>query len=347
MIEHHTDKKTDFMDKEQPQGANLKPTTKEFSNLDLLPEVWAKRAPIAIFVIAATLISIAYTLVTPSMYTAETSILPELDKGKLLGLGGLSDMAAAAGLGSGDSPVSKLYPMIIKSARILREVIYTRYLVSEKGDSVDLIRLWRIEGKDEADKFEHALSTLRDRMSIASDNRLGTLILSVEMEGPGLAADVANNITTELDLYTRTRRRTNVTAQREFIEQRLQEVEVSLRTAENTLRGFRDKNRRLVDSPQLLLEQGRLERDVQINSTIFIELKKQVEVSKIEEIKNLPMINVLDSARVPTEKSSPKRRRIVTVVLVLSSLLASGYVIVQNVPAVRAFHENLKAIRFR
>ena len=86
------------------------------SILELIPEVWARRKPIGIFVVASTIIAVLIVLLLPPLYTAETSILPELDKGKLLGLGGMADLAAAAGMNVGDAPVSKLYPMIIKSA---------------------------------------------------------------------------------------------------------------------------------------------------------------------------------------------------------------------------------------
>jgi len=141
------------------------------------------------------------------------------------------------------------------------------------------------------------------------------------MEEPQLAADVANQITAELDDYTRTKRRTNATLQREFIEQRMKEVEEQLGRSEIALKEFRERNRRIMDSPQLMLEQERLARDVQINSTVFIELKKQLEIAKIEEIKNIPIINVLDVARPPVKKSYPKRAPVTLIAFVLSTIV--------------------------
>ena len=335
------------MDNEQHKIANPQSTPQEFTFFALLPEVWAKRRSIAILVTATTIISIVIVFLLPKLYTAEATILPELEKNKLLGLGGMSDLAAVTGLSLGESPVSKLYPMIITSARILREVIYGRYATLAVSDSVDLIRFWKIDGDNEEEKFERALKKLRARMDVSFDNRLGTLALKVDLEEPRLAADVANKITNELDLYTRTKRRTSVTAQREFIEQRLQEVDQSLKNAENTLRSFREKNRRIVDSPQLMLEQGRLERDIQINSTIFVELKKQVEIAKIEEIKNIPIINVLDTARVPIEKSYPRRRLVVSTVFLLSLFFVIAGIAMQKHPATANFTRRLRAIQFR
>ena len=78
-----------------------------------------------------------------------------------------------------------------------------------------------------------------------------------------------------------------------------------LTKSENSLKEFREKNRQVL-SPNLLLEQERLIRDVQINSTIYTELRKQFELVKIEEVKNIPVINVMDPARAPGKKISRK-----------------------------------------
>jgi len=100
------------------------------------------------------------------------------------------------------------------------------------------------------------------------------------------------------------------------------------------------------DSPQMLLEQERLIREVTINSTIYTELKKcrcpnpaiernlplfgfrlvqrdsgrrnweagQQEIVKIEEIKNIPIINVMDDGRAAAKKEKPKRSTIALVI---------------------------------
>lgn len=274
------------------------------------------------FVGMTTFFSAGIVYFVPNKYIAEVTILPELDKSKLMGFSGLSDLAGMAGLNVGETPMTKLYPMIIKSAKILREVIYKKYKVASKSDSVSLIQFWNIDKGTEAEKFEWALKRLQTATEVEFDGRLGTLRLKVEMGDSTLAADVANSITNELDLYIRTKRRTSVTVQREFIEQRLTEVGQTLRAVEDSMKTFREKNRRIIDSPQLLMEQGRLERAVQINSTVFIELKKQIEIAKIEEIKNIPIINILDSARVPVQKSSPNRRSAVAIAFILSLVVA-------------------------
>ena len=83
-------------------------------------------------------------------------------------------------------------------------------------------------------------------------------------------------------------------------------------------------------SPQILLEQERFIRDVQINATVYTELRKQFELVKIEEVKNIPVINVMDSARPPAKKDKPKRATIVLSVFFLSFFSSVGYTIVKH-----------------
>ncbi len=292
---------------------------------NMLPRIISQWKKILIIVASLTILSGIYLFFIPNIYTAETSILPEMEKNKMLGMISNLNIAAATGLTLGETPVSKLYPMIIKSSRVLYEVIYTKYNTDEFKDSVDLIRYWKIEKKSEPENYEAALKRLRNRMDVAFDNKLGTLILKVDMEEPKLAADVANNITAQLDDYTRTKKKTGVTLQREFIEKRLQEVKLTLQTAEDNLTYFREKNRRIGDSPELMIAEERLIRNVQINSTIFIELTKQIEIARIEEIKNIPLINILDYARIPIQKSYPHRAIMFILIFIFCTAIISLY----------------------
>lgn len=56
-----------------------------------------------------------------------------------------------------------------------------------------------------------------------------------------------------------------------------------------------------------LSRQERLSRDVQVNSAIFVELKKQYELAKLDEVKNITIVNILDPARAPVRKERPTR----------------------------------------
>ncbi len=207
----------------------------------IVSRIWLHRKFIALFVGVASLLSIVVSLLLTPLYTAQTSILPELSKERTLGLAGLQSLAEATGLNVGETPVLKLYPMIVKSERILKEVLYTRYRTNAFAQEVNLIEYWEITGDTQNEILEKALKKIRNRMDVSFDMRLGTVSIAVEMEEPQLAADVANRVTEALDQYTRTKRITNATLQREFIEQRLKDVEGALKKSEVILKEFREK----------------------------------------------------------------------------------------------------------
>ena len=101
-------------------------------------------------------------------------------------------------------------------------------------------------------------------------------------------------------------------------------------SSENKLKEFRERNRQ-VFAPQLLLEQERLLRDITINGTLYSELRKQYELAKIEEIKNIPVLNVMDPARPNAMKDKPKRSTIVLGTFIISLLGAVGFVFAKNI----------------
>lgn len=165
---------------------------------------------------------------------------------------------------------------------------------------------------------------------MAVDNQTFLVTLGIETRYPQLSADILNTLIRELDEFIRTKRTTSASEQRKWIEGRLEQVKFDLERAENRLKNFREANRVISGSPQLQLEQGRLVRDVEINNTLYVELKKQYEIAKIEEIKNIPIINVLDPARPPARKENPKRSVIVLLTFFLSAFVSLFLVIVVN-----------------
>ena len=94
-----------------------------------------------------------------------------------------------------------------------------------------------------------------------------------------------------------------------------------LEKAEGDLKVLREKNKRIEKSPDLQLEQGRLVREVRVQEEVYLTLKKELEIVKIEEVKSLPTIRVLDEAVAPIIKSKPNRKLIMVVARFLALLL--------------------------
>jgi uncharacterized protein involved in exopolysaccharide biosynthesis len=182
-----------------------------------------------------------------------------------------------------------------------------------------------------AKNLDEALIRLKSLMAVSLDVKTNVVSASVEMREPRLAADVLNAALSEMDLFLREKRSTGATEQRKWIESRLVQVNAELRNAEEALKNFRDRNRRVTDSPELLLEQERLSREVQIKGTIDLELRKQAEIAKIDEIKQITTINVLDEGREPVKKERPKRGMNAAIGFLLAFLGTSGFFAVRSI----------------
>ena len=303
----------------------------EINLIELLETIWGGRWWILSVTGLITILSIVYALLQPPMYTATVTILPDTDPSGRSQLAQFAGLAAMAGVDiSGGSDI-ELYPNIMKSETVLRDVIYKKYTTEKFDHQVNVIEFWEIEGDTHEEKFESVLEKLRENVisvSVARDTRFVTL--SVQAEEPRLASDLANNIADQLDEYMITKRRTKASEQRNWIERRLKEVEKDLEVSEEALKDFRERNVRIADSPRLLLDQQRLMRDLEVNNAVFVELKKQYEAVRIQEIRDMPVVQILDYARVPVEKSGPRRKMIVIGAFLLGIILSTIIVFLKN-----------------
>ncbi|MGA9407998.1 MAG: Wzz/FepE/Etk N-terminal domain-containing protein [Bacteroidota bacterium] len=299
-----------------------------FNYEELFTVLWGSRKLIGIITISVTVAAIIISLFLPKYYRSTVVILPETNPSKLAGL---SNLASLAGVNvGGEVSLSRLYPTIVTSEAVLKNVIYQKYRTASFSDSVDLLKIWDLDDKDPQLAYELMLKSLRNELEVSLDSKTTVLTISLSTQDPQLSADIVNAIASELDLFVRTKRTTNATEERKWIEGRLIELKGDLEKSENALKDFRENNRRVADSPQLLLEQERFIREVQINSTLYEELKKQYELAKIEEIKNIPIVNIMDAGRPAAKKEKPRRSIIVFASFFLSFFGGMGFVYLKH-----------------
>jgi uncharacterized protein involved in exopolysaccharide biosynthesis len=288
--------------------------------------IWSKRKRELQVIAGATLLAVIISLLLPNYYKSSAVILPQTDEGGLAALASLSGLASAAGINVGQVTIEELFPDIISSESVLKDVLYAKYATKKFAHPVDLITYWDIEGTDSAEIYELALKRLRKELDVSQDRKTDVVTVSILTKEPQLSADIVNNVTAGLDLFLRTKKKTNASEQREWIETRLAEVNADLAKSEDALKNFREENRQVGDSPALLLEQTRLMRNVDINTTLFTTLKQQYELARIEEVKNIPIVNIMDAARPAGKKDKPRRSIIVISVFLISIIGTLGCV---------------------
>ena len=154
-----------------------------------------------------------------------------------------------------------------------------------------------------------------------TDFRTGLITLQVVWDRNWLAAGVTNAMIDSLDRYIRLKSNAKARENRLFVESQMQGAYDSLLTAEARLTTFREQNRRIEHSPELLEERERLDRDKRIQEENYLVLRKEYALAKIEEVQNTSIVNILDRAIVPMDRTSPKRTLIVLAMAFLGTLL--------------------------
>lgn len=279
-------------------------------------------------------------LFVDNYYDATIEIMPEYGNSSTM-LGGLGGLAAIAGINVGEATPTEIYNNLIYSETVLSPVIYHKYKTEEFDDSVNLIEYFEIEPKTiseddlftliERDKFLQVVDMFNKSIMTSSVDRITSIMKNtIRTKEPSLSTEICNNIVESLDKYIRTKRKSNAKEQRIYIEERVNQVKDSLTIVENQLKEFREQNRIVGQSPQLLLEQGRLQRSLEIQQTIYIELTKQLELIKLEEIKDVPVINVKEEAGIPIKKAGPRRSVYLLVIMVFSISVTSIIFLFKN-----------------
>ncbi len=285
-------------------------------------------------IVAVITLIILFFVVKP-YYTSSVTILP--DSGRKPTFNQLSDLAALAGISVGENAGTEIYQNLLTAETVLAPAVYAKYKTEEFTDSVNLIKYFEIDNYSDEPveirkrkRFLKIKKILLGKIQTRLDRKTKILTLSVTMPESKLSAEVANNIVKSLDNYLRTKTKTYASEQSRYIEKRILQVSDSLNTAENKLKDFREKNRVIISSPALLLKQTRLLRNVKILQSVYIELNKQLELAKIEEVKDTPILNIKEYAKDPIKKAGPKRLMIFLIVFAFSSIISSLFMILKN-----------------
>ena len=159
------------------------------------------------------------------------------------------------------------------------------------------------------------------------EDRLTSLIkITVTLEDPVVSANVANFIGDQVQSYIQKENSAQTNKEKIFISDRLLIVKNELESIELELKNFKERNRGYEDSPELFMIFSRLFREVETKKQLYITLQQQLELARIEEVKQTPILHILDYAVPPSRKSSPNRILFLafsTIFGLISSSLAS------------------------
>jgi uncharacterized protein involved in exopolysaccharide biosynthesis len=300
--------------------------------LDVFNVLLRRRRLVVTLPLATAVLTLLVAVVVPATYTARTTFVPEpgsAAQGRLpagfAGLGGVAGLAGAlsASLGGDASRSPRFYAEVAKSSDVLEKVLLTRFPTNSlRPDSASLLRILAVSGRNFADSLQRGAKKLSRRVVVRVDNQTGIVELTVDSREPRLSALVANRFVALLNEFNTHTRQSRARERRKFVEERVAEGERSLRAAEDQLKQFYEKNRSWQQAPQLVFEEGRLRRQVELNQELYLTLRREYETARIEEVNDTPIITVVDSATPPTRRSKPKLVILTTLAFILGCLIA-------------------------
>jgi uncharacterized protein involved in exopolysaccharide biosynthesis len=270
------------------------------------------------------------------VYTGTTTFTPETPTptGLSGGLAGLAGLAGQLGI-SVMSPTSvspDFFSGVLHSREILRATLESEFPDSSTVPphaARRLIDILQIKGRSPEERRETAIRRLTHQTDVVIDRRTGIVSLNVEMPSRELAAQVANRMVELLNRFNLERRQSQSREERRFSGERLATAERELRAAEQAHLSFLQRNRAYSESPLLSFEVNRLFRDVQLKQEVFLTLTKSYEQARISEVRDTPVLTVIDSAVPPIQRTRPRRTLGVLIALLISTLIgiAAAYVV--------------------
>ena len=303
----------------------------------LLDYAWVlsrhRRTILGIAAVAAIL-TLVISFLLPTRWTAEAGFIPETSTSIQLPTG-INAIAGELGfsLPSGDPTSSPdFYAAVTESRSLLEQTLMTRFRVpgAAASDSAPLIDILGIENDDPRQRMEDGVQWMQDHSSSKVDAKTGVISLEAELPDPDLAASVVSRMVALLNEFNQRTRNQRARERRRFTESRTADAQRDLTAAEDDLRAFLVRNRSFDNSPQLLFEHQRLDRQVQIRQDVYQTLRREYEVARIDEVNNTPVLTVVDSPTPPAKPSSPRRVRMTLVALVLGLLVGATYAFVRE-----------------
>lgn len=276
--------------------------------LELVTELLRYRRHFIVIPFLAAVLFVSYVLFLPRKYTSTLSFVPQVSDAGLGGAGAIAAQLGVAMPGVDLTQTPDFYASLLRSDQISRDLVVTPYLITDKigvRRYANIVSILGVKSSSGARSRDDAADLLRRKMRVSSSLKTGEVQLDVVTDDPSLSWQIAVRALELVNEFNTTTRQSRYGGERRFLVTRLAESKQSLRTAEDAYQAFLDNNRDFAASPPLLFVRDRLQREVNLRSTIYNNFAQQLEDARVQEARNTPVITVVDKPKVP---SRPNRR---------------------------------------
>lgn len=311
------------------------------SFIDIAVAVLRRRRLIARACLTAGFATGALIIARGREYASEARFVPDAgtaNVGALSGLAAQFGLAAALGGGS-QSP--DFYAALAKSRTVLGAIADSSFRFEHTRNFI----LWRdtvvIEGtiaelynidrpKSRARERDEAIELIDELVTSGASLETGVITIRAQTDWPQLSYQVSRLVLDQISKYNLSSLQSRASAERKFVEDRLESQRQELASEEDSLRIFLEKNRLFTASPQLVIEHERLQRKVALRQQVVIGLAQAYEQARIEEVRNTPVITMVQEPEVPAKGVRRNLPLKVLLAMVLTLVVFGGIAIVRE-----------------
>ena len=265
--------------------------------------------------LVATAVAVV-TLVLPRTYTSTTSFVPQTPSQQLSGLSTVAAQFGLAGADAGNTESPAFYVDLVTSREVLSALAESTYTVPAAGEPARPMRLGdilEIEARDPDLRQYRVAEYLRKHVNASATPKTGAIVISVTTRSAPLSTQLTQRLLAQVTNFNETRRQSRAMAERRFTERQMTEARDALAAAERRLEAFLTRNRQFTGSPSLEFERDRLSREVNVRTQRFMSVSDAYERARIEEIRDTPVITVIERPVMPV---LPNRRHVALKTLV-------------------------------
>jgi len=276
--------------------------------------LWERRKRIGLILLFNAVFIVVVVLLLPKKYTSTVKILPPQENAIGSMVSRYSSIASMLGVNVGVS--EKFGPMhfesILKSRPILEKIILHQYNTKKFSNKpVNLMEYFDVKGDTPQEKMEWCLELMRNEIvtvRVNPENFITTL--NITTPEPQLSYTIAKMLVNSLQEFNQKIIQKEALDKRNFLRGRLEEVKVD------------------ITQPRILVILNKKKRQLDMYSTLYMELRKQEELLRLQEFTELAPLKILEPPYIPALKSFPQRAIISILYMIgISVLLLAIYMV--------------------
>jgi hypothetical protein len=221
---------------------------------------------------------------------------------------------------TGNSWGPPIYVELLHSRALLEPMVVDEIPVAEEqGRRASLMDLLEIKADSRAERVDQTVKRMATVVTANEERGLGAVKFSVKTPWPSVSLALAQRLIAGVNEFNVKTRKSQATAERQFADVQTAEAESKLRQAEDRLKDFLTRNRSFAGAQDLVLEGDRLRRDIALRQQVFTSLVQSREEARLREVRDTPVITVLEPPRLAVVGESRK-----TVMRAILGMLTGG-----------------------